>query len=57
MEQTKIWRHRHFDTTNGEYAQTKLLKFLNDYDVAPEKCKIIKTGVGVNEEYDLFYIN
>lgn len=57
MKKENYWHYVHFDTRNNEYAHNKLLKFLNDYDVSPEKCKIIKTGVGVTEEYDLYYIN
>ena len=56
MEQTKIWRHRHFDTINGEYAHDKLLAYLNISSIEPEKCKIIKSGTGVAEEYDLYYV-
>ena len=56
MEQTKIWRHRHFDTINGEYAHDKLLAYLNISSIEPEKCKIIKSGTGVVEEYDLYYV-
>lgn len=56
MEQTKIWRHRHFDTTNCEYAHDKLLAYLNICSIEPEKCKIIKTGAGVAEEYDLYFV-
>jgi hypothetical protein len=33
------------------------LKYLNICNIAPEKCKIIKSGAGVTEEYDLFYID
>ena len=50
------WHYRHFDTTNGEYAHDKLLKYLNTYNIDPEKCKIIKSGAGVAEEYDLCYV-
>jgi hypothetical protein len=50
------WHHRHFDSTDGEYAHNKLLTHLNTYNIDPEKCKIIKSGVGVNVEYDLYYV-
>lgn len=50
------WHYRHFNTINGEYAHDKLLKYLNMYNIDPEKCKIIKSGTGVAEEYDLYYV-
>lgn len=55
IKKSRCWHHRRFDTTNNIYAHEKLLEYLNTFDIDPKKCKITKTGVGVGEQYDLYY--